>query len=761
MAITKYKVIQKNLEAVINYAKNGEKTEHGILVSGINCLPENAYTEMMLVKKNFHKEDGRLGYHFIQSFKGKEVSAEECNDIGMELANSLWGDKYQVLVCTHIDKDNVHNHIILNSVSFIDGGKYHNSNVELALLRETNDDLCIKYGLSVVETDKANIEDEIAESRIANYNRNSGKMEFIKKVIRKIKEGMLQEMYEETRWMYTYAKKYKFQIVFYIFLGVLTTVMGLASSVGSKYLIDAVTGQDSGNIALIALFIVAMGLFSIGINAITTMISARINIKVNNEIQAEVYDKILVADWISMKEFHSGDLLNRLNGDVNTVASSILSWIPSLITRSAQFFGILAIILYYDPTMAVIALGSAPVMLIVSKTLMKKMRDYNKKMRQVSSEVMSFNEESFQNIQSVKAFDLVEFFSNKLRNVQQNYKNVYLDYNKFSVYTSSFMSVVGMFVAYACFGWGVYRLWTGHITFGTMTLFVQLSSQLSSSFKSLVSLVPSAISATTSAGRIMEFFKIKNEIKLDEKKVRMIENNTQGKGLSVELEDVNFSYNNTKTVFKNANVVANPGEIVALVGPSGEGKTTMIRLLLGLINTKSGNASIRDINGVSCKISAVTRRFFAYVPQGNTIFSGTIADNMRMVKPNATDEEIIEALKTACAYDFVKKLPKGINSKVGERGGGFSEGQAQRISIARALLRKSPILLLDEATSALDVFTERQVLRNIMNSGYERTCIVTTHRPSVLTMCDRVYRIDNGDVSDIDEREVNRLIKDF
>lgn len=586
-------------------------------------------------------------------------------------------------------------------------------------------------------------------------------MEFIKKVIRKIKDGMLQEMYEETKWMYTYAKKYKFQIVFYIFLGVLTTVMGLASSVGSKYLIDAVTGQDSGNIALIALFIVAMGLFSIGINAITTMISARINIKVNNEIQAEVFDKILVADWISMKEFHSGDLLNRLNGDVNTVASSILSWIPSLITRSAQFFGILAIILYYDPTMAVIALGSAPVMLIVSKTLMKKMRDYNKRMRQVSSDVMSFNEESFQNIQSIKAFDLVGLFSKRLRDVQQNYKDVFLDYNKFSVYTSSFMSVVGMFVAYACFGWGVYRLWTGHITFGTMTLFVQLSGQLSSSFKSIVSLVPSAISATTSAGRIMEFFKIKDESELEDDKAKLIQNNTQGKGLSVVLDDVEFSYNENKTVFQHADIVANPGEIVALVGPSGEGKTTMIRLLLGLINTKSGNASIRDINGVSCKISSATRRFFAYVPQGNTIFSGTIAENMRMVKQDATDAEIVEALKAACAYDFVNRLPDGINSKVGERGSGFSEGQAQRLSIARALLRKSPILLLDEATSALDVFTERQVLRNIMNMGYARTCIVTTHRPSVLTMCDKVYKIDSGVVCDIDEKEVNMLIRDF
>ena len=210
MAITKYKVIQKNLEAVINYAKNGEKTEHGILVSGINCLPENVYTEMMLVKKNFHKEDGRLGYHFIQSFKGKEVSAEECNDIGMELANSLWGGKYQVLVCTHINKDNVHNHIILNSVSFIDGSKYHNSNVELALLREINDDLCIKYELSVVETDKANREDEIAESRIANYNRNSGKMELIKKDIDEAIENAVkyQDFIDELGYKGYFVKKY-------------------------------------------------------------------------------------------------------------------------------------------------------------------------------------------------------------------------------------------------------------------------------------------------------------------------------------------------------------------------------------------------------------------------------------------------------------------------------------------------------------------------------------------------------------------------
>ena len=158
MAITKYKVIKKNLEAVINYAKNGEKTENGILVSAINCLPETAYTQMMLTKKNFQKEGGRLGYHIIQSFEGKEISPEKCNKIGVELAKELWGDKYQVIVCTHTNKNNVHNHIVLNSVSFIDGSKYHNSNVEIALLKETNDDICRKYGLSVIESKKANKE---------------------------------------------------------------------------------------------------------------------------------------------------------------------------------------------------------------------------------------------------------------------------------------------------------------------------------------------------------------------------------------------------------------------------------------------------------------------------------------------------------------------------------------------------------------------------------------------------------------------------
>ena len=585
---------------------------------------------------------------------------------------------------------------------------------------------------------------------------------YLKKLIERIKSGMLQEMYIEAKWMYKYVDKYKWGVVFYIFLGILGTVMSLASSVASKNLIDAVTGYDSSSIGMAAAVIIGMSIGNIIVNAITSRISTKINVKVGNEIRADIYDRIINTDWESMSSFHSGDLLNRLTDDSSTVASSVLGWLPSLITQVVQFVCILGVVLYYDATMAVIALMSAPITVIVSRSLMLRMRRFNKEIRIVRSEMMSFNEESFQNLQSLKAFDLSHIFSKRLRDVQSKFTDVNLEYNKFSIITSSFMSIVGTLVYYSCFGWGVYRLWTGHITYGTMTLFLQLSSRLSGSFSSLISLVPSAIGATTAAGRIMEVVELPRESKKDEVLVEKMKKNIEKTGASVKLDNIHFTYmNSDKNVLHDANIEANPGEIIALVGPSGEGKSTTMRLILGLTNPGQGRAIIKDGSGIECDISASTRKLMAYVPQEKTMFSGTIEENMRLVKVDATDEEIIEALKVACAYEFVEKLPDGIYSKIGERGSGFSEGQNQRLSIARAILRNSPILLLDEATSALDVVTERRVLRNIMSMNSNRTCIVTTHRPSVLTMCDRVYKIASTEVNQVTNEEVEQMIVDF
>ncbi|MBR5896886.1 MAG: ATP-binding cassette domain-containing protein, partial [Lachnospiraceae bacterium] len=241
----------------------------------------------------------------------------------------------------------------------------------------------------------------------------------------------------------------------------------------------------------------------------------------------------------------------------------------------------------------------------------------------------------------------------------------------------------------------------------------------------------------------------------------------KNEGISLKISDVTYKYKTgVVNVFENASMDAHPHEIVALVGPSGEGKTTMLRILLSLIFTQHGKAML--YNGMEenesseyMELDPSARKMFSYVPQGNTLFSGTIAYNMRSVKPDATDEEIIDALKIACAWEFVEKLPDGINSEIKERGGGFSEGQAQRLSIARAIIRKSPILLLDEATSALDVKTERRLLKNIMKDEYPRTCIVTTHRPTVLTICNRVYEIKDKKLTVLDDIEIDKLIRDF
>ncbi len=584
---------------------------------------------------------------------------------------------------------------------------------------------------------------------------------YIKQLKSKIRSGILAEMFRETKWMTQYIKRYWKAILYYILLGVLGTATGLAGSVASKYLIDAVTGFDSLNIWFIIAVILSMAFGNILVGAVSSRISAKISMKVNNEMLAEIYDKIMKTDWEAISEFHSGDLLNRLNTDVETVAGSVLGFIPSLITRLLQFIGALAIIIYYDPTMAIIALISAPVSLLLSKMLMVRMREYNQKMMKISSEMMAFGEESFQNLQVIKCFNLIELFNRKLMGIQASYIAMALDYNKLSILTTSFLSVVGLLVSYTAFGWGVYRLWSGVITYGTMTLFLQLSSGLSGSFSSLVGLIPTMISAATSAGRIMAITELPREYGNDESAFEAYgQKSDYSTEFTLSMSHIDFTYKGRKAVLQDVNVAVRPRELVAIIGPSGEGKTTLLRIILGLLKPTAGEVACSLEDGTKTEVSALTRRLFSYVPQDYTIFSGTIADNLRMGKPEATEEELTVALKAACAFDFITELPEGIYSQVGEMGGIFSEGQLQRLSIARAILRDSPILVLDEATSALDPVTEREVLQGIMTYGQTHSCILTTHRQSVIDMCNRVYRIMGSRVSEVSDKQLFGLTED-
>lgn len=585
----------------------------------------------------------------------------------------------------------------------------------------------------------------------------------IKHIFNKIKAGMLQEMWLETKWIYTYARKYWKAMIYYTVLGLVGTVVSLGASLVSRDLVDIITGHQTGLLITTFSLYIGLSIGNIVISQISSYASNWISLHVDSEIKSDVFDKIIVTDWESITNYHTGDLLTRWNLDASNISNGILNWVPNLIIYSVRFLSTFAVVLYHDPTFALFAMLGFPVSALMSRTLMKRMRNNNKKSAAMNAKMSGFNQETFSNLQTIKAFDLLKLYGQRLRELQTEYISMKMDFQKLSMGTAIIMSFVGLLVSYSCYGWGIYRVWSGAISYGTMTMFLSLSSSLTSTLSSLTSLVPTAISLTTSAGRLMDILDMPREDYSDDEKAIAIKKLCKVQGASLILENMNYSYHTGTQVFSKASLEAHPREIVALVGPSGEGKTTLLRILLSLLHPQEGSCYLfpGEDNDNAIALSPATRKLFSYVPQGNTMFSGTISENMRTVKPEATDEEIITALKTACAWDFVEKLPEGIDAPIKERGVGFSEGQAQRLSIARALLRKSPILLLDEATSALDVKTERQLLKNISTDEYPRTCIITTHRPTALEICTKVYALRDKTCCELSSEEIQEIIQEF
>ncbi len=563
-------------------------------------------------------------------------------------------------------------------------------------------------------------------------------------------------------WIYQYAKRYKVAMLFYTLLGIVGTIISLGSSIISKELIDIITGHKTGLIIHIFIIMIGMNVFTSITNLFSNYASSWISMKVNSEIKADVFSKILITDWESLTNYHTGDLMTRWSSDVSNISSGVLNFLPNLFIFTFRFIGAFAVVIYYDWTFAIFAFIGMPVSLILSKTLMRRMVNNNQKSANLNAKISGFNQEAFSNIQTIKAFDLIGLYVKRLKELQKEYIDMSLGFQKMSMGTSIVLSTVGLLVSYSSYGWGIYRVWSGVISYGTMTMFLGLSGTLTTTLHNLTSLIPTAISLTTSAGRLMDIVEMPREDYSNDDLVKTFYENNKSTGISLKMSDVNYTYKTGTEVFEGASLEVNPHEIIALVGPSGEGKTTMLRLILSLMQTQDGTAYLMgEGQDNAVPLTPSTRKLFSYVPQGNTMFSGTIAENMRNVKPEATDEEIIEALKGACAWEFVEKLPAGINSEIKERGGGFSEGQAQRLSIARALLRDAPILLLDEATSALDVATERRVLRNIMQDEQPRTCIVTTHRPTVLSACTRVYAIRDKKCVILNEEEIDEMVRGF
>lgn len=560
----------------------------------------------------------------------------------------------------------------------------------------------------------------------------------------KEKSQKLISLKDELLWLFSLSRCYKKEIFAVTVLSVIGTVFSLTTSLCLKYVIDIVTGTLNQSILLVVLAAVAMLLGSIFLSAITSRITTKVNVKIQNELQLQVYGTIFNAQWESLREYRKGDLINRINSDASLIASGAVSWWPTVITFAAKFIYTFVLIVMNDPIMAAIALMSAPVSALLSRFMIRKMHNHSLKVKELSADIMSYQEDSFQNLQYIKSFGISDVINKRLIKKQQEYKEESLNYNKVTVLMNIIMGLVGITVTFVSYAWGIYRLWEGFITYGTMVMFLQLTLTLSNSFNSILSVIPTTINLGTSAARIISLENLPEEKSTPTAEEKKFINSNFKSGVSISCSNLSFSYSDkpSERVLKNAGFSAGIGETIAIIGGSGIGKTTFFRLLLGLLEPTEGEITFKGNNNEAIKAGPSTRELIAYVPQGNTIISGTVAENLRLIKKDATDEEIITALKLSCAYDFVSKLPQGINSQIGESGNGFSEGQIQRISIARALIKDAPVLLFDEVTSALDEETEGRLLHNIQTHFKNKTIIFVTHKLNALDISDKVYKID-------------------
>lgn len=586
-------------------------------------------------------------------------------------------------------------------------------------------------------------------------------MSKLNKAVKAVKDGTFKKALQEFSWICNIAKKYNRVIAGFIVLNLVLVIFGSVLGLSVGDLVNYFADRNIKSVASLAAFYVVFGIFNIILAMVKNRVEARILNRVKRDLTMDSFGVLLRSKWESMASYHSGDIMTRLDADIKSVSENISTWIPSLIMNTFQLIVAVAVIVYYDASMLVLIIAVMPIIFIGSEVFLKKLYESNQKQRKFAGTLMSFNKETLHNIQAIKAFGLDEMFYGRRKKLEDTNYDLGLEVNKYSIGSWGTTYFCTQMAAAVCLIWTGYRVITGVISIGDLAVLFIFAMKVSSSAKALLGLIPGGMSAVTAAARVREIMalpeeeKVENEAFYDEM-LKLAEET----GASVEIDNVDFSYINGNKVFDNVSIVACPGEMVALVGPSGEGKTTMLRLILGLITQQSGETRIRVGNNVM-EMNAATRRFISYVPQGNTMMNGTIAENLRITRPDATDKEIISALKGACAYEFVSALPDGINHNIGESGIGFSEGQNQRLAIARALMNPSPILLLDEATSALDVATERKVLNNLMNHKNIRTCILTTHRPTVLGMCDKVYRIAAKKVRIIGEEEIQQLMNDF
>lgn len=537
-------------------------------------------------------------------------------------------------------------------------------------------------------------------------------------------------------WTYRAIKK---QLPIVLILVVLNSVLactGTVIALVSKYIIDSATEKEMSSFFAYAIALIAVYATMLVLGALTNYLTERCKATIELNMKANFFQKITLKKFEDISEYHSGTLLNRLTSDISIITNCATSVLPSFVSVVVKLLFAFIVIVMFEPWFAAVFGVGGICVFFATKFMRTKLKKLHKKVQEEDDKVRSFWQECLSNLLAVKVFANENNMAEKSNDLQQNCFKAKMKRAMFTVTTGAGYSGV-MYVGYLfSFFWCAVRLITDvFFTYGTFTAVMQLVSQVRQPFSTVSGLIPQYYNAMASAERIMEIEEMPDE--------EITENNLDYNEIysnlkSIKINNLSFAYKRDK-VFDSLNFEIEKGDFAAIVGHSGIGKSTLFKIMLGVYTPRAGSIDLVCENATySCSIN--TRKLFSYVPQGNMIFSGTIRENVMFVNYDVSDEKLQEVLELSCVNEFVDKLPKGIDTVIGEKGLGLSEGQVQRIAIARALLSDAPIVLLDEATSALDPITEAKVLENLKNLE-SKTCMIVTHRRQALDVCNKKWEI--------------------